>query len=440
MPERWKEIDPVRETSLRARNGGACPLSQQMPNRSGGVSQTVVPRRRRGTLSTLYTDSLTKRIMLVSSLIPSQFWRGFVLLTYLGVCVEIGLQGYYYVTTGDFLFRRVALPIYTGEPNAGFGNRLGLSFDHRTNEFHAHYYINQAGFRVPRPNVEYTLAKPANTYRVMILGPSFAFGWGADYELSFAGVLQQLLQESAFTGEKKLEIIDAGVPAMPLVPQLVWFERVGKHYEPDLVLQVVYGSMAIKSSSEPRFAVDDKGYLVPVNADASWRWRETFKKVATVFYGWLLWTKLNEAYFPHPGDSSGVVLGAGREMAASRNFDPTNSEVREAMHVYSNLSGIVRAAGAQLLVVYVPLSYAIHREDESRWRHLGIRDIPRQMAFDAAFVLYLNEHQIPSIDITQQLKQSAAVGQRMYYWLDIHWTPAGNAAAARAVAEYLIGR
>ena len=90
-------------------------------------------------------------------------------------------------------------------------------------------------------------------------------------------------------------------------------------------------------------------------------------------------------------------------------------------------------------MVYLPLSYAIHREDESRWRHLGIRDIPRQMAFDTAFVHYLNECQIPSLDITPQLQKSAQGGKRMYYWLDIHWTPAGNAAAARAVADHLTG-
>jgi hypothetical protein len=89
-------------------------------------------------------------------------------------------------------------------------------------------------------------------------------------------------------------------------------------------------------------------------------------------------------------------------------------------------------------VVYVPLSYAIHREDQSRWRLLGISDIPRQMAFDAAFVRYLNECLIPSISLTQQLQKSAATGKRIYYWLDIHWTPAGNAAAARAVADYLM--
>src|SRR5262249_45669207 len=157
--------------------------------------------------------------------------------------------------------------------------RPGLSFDHRTNEFHARYYINQAGFRVPRANLEYTLAKPANTYRVMILGPSFAFGWGVDYELSFAGVLQQLLQERSFAGDKKIEVINAGIPAMPVRPQLAWFERAGKDYMPDLVIQFVYGSMAIPNISEPQAAVDENGYLVSPNADARKHWRETFKNL-----------------------------------------------------------------------------------------------------------------------------------------------------------------
>ena len=148
-------------------------------------------------------------------LILTQLLRGLLYLVFLIVCVEVGLQGFYYVTAGDFLFRRVAIPIYAREPYAGYGNRPGLSFDHRTNEFHARYYINQAGFRVPRPDLEYTLAKPSDTYRIMVLGPSFAFGWGVDYELSFAGVLQRLLQERDFAGEKKIEIINAGVPAMP---------------------------------------------------------------------------------------------------------------------------------------------------------------------------------------------------------------------------------
>jgi N-glycosylase/DNA lyase len=110
------------------------------------------------------------------------------------------------------------------------------------------------------------------------------------------------------------------------------------------------------------------------------------------------------------------------------------------MYVYNKLAGVTRAAGVRLLVVYVPLSYAIHREHESRWRLLGIGDIRRQMDFDAAFVRYLNNCQIPSIGITQQLQRSAEINKQLYFWLDIHWTLAGNRTAARAVADYLTGR
>ena len=169
--------------------------------------------------------------------------RGLLYLVYISVCIEVALQGFYYVTAGDFLFRRIALPIFAPDPYAGFGNRPGLSFDHRTNEFRARYVTNQAGFRVPRPDLEYTLAKPSDTYRIMLLGASFAFGWGVDYELSFAGVLQHLLQEGGFAGKKKIEIINAGVPAMTMAAQPHWFERVGKGYLPDLVIQFEYGSM-----------------------------------------------------------------------------------------------------------------------------------------------------------------------------------------------------
>ena len=126
------------------------------------------------------------------------------------------------------------------------------------------------------------------------LGPSFAFGWGVDYEQSFAGVLEKLLQDRGFAGGKKIEIINAGIPAMPVAPQLVWFEHVGNAYAPDLVIQFVYGSMAISGSVKRFVDVDDRGYLVSIGADPAWRRREWLKRFATVFYGWVLWTKFDE--------------------------------------------------------------------------------------------------------------------------------------------------
>jgi len=368
----------------------------------------------------------------------SKLFKRIIFLAVFGVWVEGALQGFYYVTAGDFLFKRVGLPMYAQEPYAGFGNRPGLSLDHRTNEFRARYFINHDGFRVSRSGLKYAKAHPADTYRIMLLGPSFAFGWGVDYEGSFAGVLEKLLQDRGFAGGKKIEIINAGIPAMPVAPQLVWLEHVGIAYTPDLVIQFVYGSMAISGSVE-RFAnVDDKGHLVSISADPSWLRREWLKRSATVFYGWMLWAKFDEVRRPsHPGEIGHRVLGAGRELTTGFNFSPTHPNTLEAMQVYEKLGRVARTGGAQLLVVYFPLSYAIHREDESRWRHLGVHDVVGQMAFDTAFVQHLNRTSIPAIDLTQRLQKSAEGGQRLYFWLDIHWTLAGNLAAALAVADDL---
>ena len=73
-----------------------------------------------------------------------QLWGGLLYLVILIVFLEVALQAFYWITAGDFLFRRSGVPIYAREPHAGFGNRPGLSFDHRTSEFHTRYYVNQA--------------------------------------------------------------------------------------------------------------------------------------------------------------------------------------------------------------------------------------------------------------------------------------------------------
>jgi hypothetical protein len=51
---------------------------------------------------------------------------------------------------------------------------------------------------------------------------------------------------------------------------------------------------------------------------------------------------------------------------------------------------------------------------------------------------HLNTQNIPTVDITDDLRRAAVSNKRrLYYWLDIHWTVDGHAAAARAVAGHL---
>jgi hypothetical protein len=358
-------------------------------------------------------------------------------LAFLGVFVEVSLQAFYYFTAGDFLFKRVGLPIYAPDEWAGMWNKPNFALEHHTNEFTATYYTNEQGLRVPERERRYAPGAHPGVYRIMLLGPSFAYGWGVSWEESFAGYLEEFLERSGFASGQDVELINAGVPSLPPAPGLRWFEHVGSELRPDLVIQFLYGSMAVTDDERINGSVDADGYLVPEDTSTSKRVRSQIKKLATVFYGWLLWTRLDALRGDTP-DGDGRVLGAGREMKQAEEFDPARPEVVEALGFYRRLADTVRTAGSELLLVYFPLSYAIHPEDEIRWRHLGVQDVEGQMAFDAAFVEYLNGISIPCLDATGELRRAAAT-ERLYYWLDIHWTAAGNRVTARTVADHLLG-
>ena len=356
-------------------------------------------------------------------------------LLFLFVVVELALQSFYYMTAGDFLFRRAALPIYQQEPHAGYGNKRNLSFEHHTPEFRARYYTNSAGFRVPRSGFKYPVAKPENSYRILLLGPSFAYGWGVDYEKSFAALLPRFLEARGFAPGRRIEVINAGIPAMYAGPQLNWYKHEGARYRPDLVIQFVYGSMAVAAESHQRFTVDKHGYITEQSLSPAQIWREHFKKFATVFYVWKIWTEVQDRLEPVQEKS---VVGAGRAMEVPiAPFNPLGASELKSIGLYHQLKEAVQQSGSNLSVVYFPLSYAIQPEDEIRWRHLGIRNIKGQQKFDSDFERYLNRHQIPVVNITRDLQVAARKGPRLYYWLDIHWTAEGNAAAARAVADRL---
>ena len=353
---------------------------------------------------------------------------------FLLVFVELALQTFYYVSVGDFLFTRMALPIYAPDEHAGIWNKPNLDQFHKTREFRAQLYTNAQGFRVPSPGIEYDLEKDPAKYRVMLMGPSFAYGHAVNYEDSFAARLEESLERQGFADARDVELINAGVPALANLNQLRWYEGEGREYAPDLLLQFVYGSMAIPPT-EPQEVTDD-GYLVR-KGGLKKALMSRAKNSAIIFYGWTLWMRAGDLLHEEP--ETGEIAGAGRAMQVRSSFDPDDPATVESMKYYERLREAAAADGARLVLVHFPLSYCIHRGDISRWKHLGVRDVDQQIAYEEAFCAYLRDRGFECLNITPDLQAAAETGERLYYWLDIHWTPRGNLVAAEAVAARLLG-
>jgi hypothetical protein len=276
--------------------------------------------------------------------------------------------------------------------------------------------------------------KDPSKYRILLLGPSFAFGWAVNHEDAFATLLKEDLEAARFESGRPIEVINRGVPALPPANNLAWYKNVGKLYQPDLVVQFVYGSMAVDNHFESENKVDDEGYLVRANLTPQMKMKAKFKNSALVFYGWMVQQAL-------AAGSSDSIEGAGREMKQVEAFDPASKTIKDAMAFYEDIQKTVAASEAKLVFVYFPLAYRVHREDIERWRHLGVRDVDTQIAFDTAFVKYLNDRGFATLDMTPDLVKAAETqGKRLYYKIDVHWTPDGNRVAAESVVNYLTGR
>lgn len=94
--------------------------------------------------------------------------------------------------------------------------------------------LNSKGFR----DREYALKKPANTYRILMLGDSLTFGWGAKQDEIFPALLEERLNQFfASSGtEKKVEIINTGIGNYNTEQEVIFFRESGLAWKPDMVI------------------------------------------------------------------------------------------------------------------------------------------------------------------------------------------------------------
>ena len=126
---------------------------------------------------------------------------------------------------GSVSFRSIILPhssdriIYTLKP----------SFEARFQRVPVK--LNSHGMRSPERPFE----KPVGTYRIALLGDSFAFGWGVEADKIFAQVLEDELNRR-FGGAPRIEVLNFGVPGYSTFQEGALFEELGSKFKPDAVL------------------------------------------------------------------------------------------------------------------------------------------------------------------------------------------------------------
>lgn len=99
---------------------------------------------------------------------------------------------------------------------------------HKTRDFDYEVQYNRLGLRGPLP----PLHKDSGEYRIVVLGDSFAEGYGSSEDSTFPKLLQDKLRALGI----KATVINGGVCGSNPKSELVLYEHLLKPYAPDLVL------------------------------------------------------------------------------------------------------------------------------------------------------------------------------------------------------------
>jgi lysophospholipase L1-like esterase len=101
-----------------------------------------------------------------------------------------------------------------------------------------------------------------NRRRILVLGDSFAWGWGVQVSDRFTERLEELIPD--------VEVINAGVPGYSTDQECLWLEREGLKYKPDLVILLLFWNDLIHnqkdciylSAHKPLYVLESDGSLV----------------------------------------------------------------------------------------------------------------------------------------------------------------------------------
>lgn len=361
-----------------------------------------------------------------------RIWFWFALIALAMLLTEASLQGAYRVANGDWLARRTQPRIYERDPTRCYALRPSLAYHHATNEFSVDIFTNAQGFRTDSARRPTIVPKPVNTTRVLFLGPSFAFGWGVEYEESYAGLTGRALRHT----HPSVEVVDAGVPAQPMAWQLCWLRTAGRALHPDVIVQTVYilpENVESSCTSSAQCPTVRDGRLYTREPRAGRRALAAAKRSAVVFYGFYLLQRLR---------TDAPAPGMGTELRDSP--PPALAALSRTADRYEAYRRFVRGAtsdSTDVLFVFVPLSYMVHSSDARRWSHLGVarvsaEAVARERQRVAALRNVLAERGIAFVDPTSALVR-VAEHHRAYHWLDVHLTARGNRAVADALVPAL---
>ncbi len=276
----------------------------------------------------------------------------------------------------------------------GYANRPDASVRFRNKEFDTQVTINARGLR----DRDYPY-EPSGRFRIVVLGDSFAFGWGVNQEDCVTEVLEQrYLQDT--------DVLNLSVSGYGTLQELRLFQEEGVKYHPDLVLVFWFSNDLDERIPEVYF---HNGRMSEVD------WLRT------------RWSKRLRLWLMRHSYAFTLLRETRNEL--NRRWFKREASIAEA--------AVTDEADWRLMREWL---IALHDSAQANGATLAIVGIPDkgQLIVNEPLTSLLRELQVAYYDLWEAFASLPdADRRRVYFRVDDHWTAYGHQVVARFVAQYL---
>ena len=306
--------------------------------------------------------------------------------------------------------------------------------------------INSKGLR----DREHSYSRKRGIFRILALGDSFTWGYGVDLEDAFVKKLD------VFLGDK-FEVINAGVAAYGTDQELVYLEKEGLKYKPDVILvnfannDFRWDNHADKHGyyPKPRFILENEQLRlanVPLPDFKGDKWEALVQKQAsdleghgakdtkTKKRGFKAFLKRNTKVYPVLSKSLKslrykllrklrTIPKIGRAFSKMRlSFDDDKVDLEITKAMFLKIKEDAAAIGAEMAVFIIPYRSALEKLPDP-----GINE----------FIEFFKQNGIPCLYPYERFLQESQKGRKLFFDHDDHWSTEGHLIAAEEIHSFL---
>lgn len=376
------------------------------------------------------------------------------------VCAEIGMRVYLNATKKQ---RYVYMPDYMQAYKLAENNKFVWWGNDQHPEFRTRQRVNRLGLLGPEVSVE----KPADTFRILVLGDSYTEAFQVEEQDKYTTVLERQLNDYFSDKKIKIEVLNAGVRGYsPIVHYQSYKTRWAK-LNPDLVIVQMYTNDVFEDNHmRARSFMDADGLPIKLNyyftkdfvdndgqisfnPDTDYLNSRPHRKLLDwsrlYEYCFVKWTKaqfksdVNKMMRDKKSYFDGYQFFILQDHPEEKTFgekDFRKRTMRDTEHYLSALKNLVEKDGAEFLFFYIPMEAQLKLDHYGEISTVFFGGLQAGRRIDDMLEEYSSMNNVRFIDLLDTFQQNAR--ERLYFEYDGHLTPYGQSVVAMKLSEYLI--